>query len=708
MVAARERARAAASRLPKEAPQKRSAGSAGAAVSSPRDAGARGAPSEPGRHVVPPRRRYQLGLAPKLAAFILSLVVGGGAVISWRAAGALRSTKTTEFESKGEAIALAIAYSLSFGREQSLTRGVSTIQGYIDAAKTISGVAYIYVQDDEGSVVAHTFTPTFPPFFEESNALDTSDLGGRVRVKVSGAIEFDHAGRHVRAIDVAAPIAGGRRGVVHVGLDRALIDGEITSLRRNIASSGALVSLLTVGLGLAVAFAGVFGPLRRLSEVIDQNLRRVIDRLSSLVPAVAANAHEVRARAEETGQVTEESLRELRAVGDRIGVLHANAAQGTSTIGRMSARTSRASECLQSMTEAVDSTSAAVDKMVRAILDIAARIQAVNGSLQETSSATTQMDAAIGRIEEHAGATARLSESVSRDAEAGLGTLRATLDGVDRIRESSRRAAEAVEMLGADLMQIGRVIDVLEDVAGQTNLLALNASILAAQAGEHGKGFAVVASEIKTLAERTALSTREILVLTRKIQDQSKTAVGAINASHANVEAGVRLGQETLQVFADISSAASECTSMVQKIAHATQEQAKGSSSIDRSIHDVAGALDGISTVCATQAQSGRQTRARVQSMTEIASELTDASTEQAAGASELAGALEGISTLLTQLHEAQRLQTAGSGRILQALQAMRSVADGQRLSVKDLEETLALLQMQADLVNERMERFRL
>jgi methyl-accepting chemotaxis protein len=649
----------------------------------------------------------KIGLAPKLAAFILSLVVGGGAVISWKAARALRSTKTAEFESKGEAIALAIAYSLSFSREKDLMRGLSSIQGYIDAAKTISGVAYIYVQDEEGTILAHTFTPTFPPFFEESNVLGAQDKPG-LRVKVSGAIEFDHYGRHVRAIDVAAPIADGRRGVVHVGLDRGLIDGEIRALRRNIVSSGLLVCMATVAFGVALAFACVFGPLRRLSEVIDQNLKRVMERLSSVVQAVSADAVQVRARVEETSAVTEQSLRGLREVGERISVLHASADRGTSTIARMAERTGRTNECLGSMTDAVERTSAAIGQMVDAILRIAERVELVNASLQETSSATSQMNAAIGRIEENTAATAELSAAVSRDASDGLGTLRATLGGINRIRDSSERAAAAVELLGVDLLEIGKVIDVLEDVAGQTNLLALNAAILAAQAGEQGKGFAVVAEEIKTLADRTALSTREILGLTKKIQEQSKTAVAAINASHANVEDGVRLGEKTLSTFGGISASATQCTRMVQQIAHATQEQAKGSRSIDRSVHDIAGALAGISGICATQAESGQSMVASAKSMQATARELTEAATEQAGGATDLAQALQRIGLWLQQLHEEQRQQTTGSGRILEALRAMRAVADGQGLSVHDLEEALELLQTQTQLIHERLERFRL
>ncbi len=63
------------------------------------------------------------------------------------------------------------------------------------------------------------------------------------------------------------------------------------------------------------------------------------------------------------------------------------------------------------------------------------------------------------------------------------------------------------------MQEIAKRISVVEDIARQTRLLSLNATIEAAKAQEHGRGFAVVASEVRSLAERTQETAKEINAL---------------------------------------------------------------------------------------------------------------------------------------------------------------------------------------------------
>lgn len=94
--------------------------------------------------------------------------------------------------------------------------------------------------------------------------------------------------------------------------------------------------------------------------------------------------------------------------------------------------------------------------------------------------------------------------------------------------EMAKTTQETIQSLGTSAREIGKVIEIIQDIADQTNLLALNASIEAASAGEAGKGFAVVANEVKVLAKQTAQATEQIHMQISNIQDKTTNAVSVI------------------------------------------------------------------------------------------------------------------------------------------------------------------------------------
>jgi methyl-accepting chemotaxis protein len=72
------------------------------------------------------------------------------------------------------------------------------------------------------------------------------------------------------------------------------------------------------------------------------------------------------------------------------------------------------------------------------------------------------------------------------------------------------QVVETMEAINHAARKIADIIGVIDGTAFQTNILALNAAVEAARAGEQGRGFGVVAFEVRTLAQKSAASSKEI------------------------------------------------------------------------------------------------------------------------------------------------------------------------------------------------------
>jgi uncharacterized protein YoxC len=169
------------------------------------------------------------------------------------------------------------------------------------------------------------------------------------------------------------------------------------------------------------------------------------------------------------------------------------------------------------------------------------------------------MSASIREITARMNDAARITQAAVQGADTGTATIKGLAEAVQRI---------------------GKVAQLISDIAGRTNLLALNATIEAARAGEAGKGFAVVASEVKSLANQTARATEEIGQQIAEVQAETARAVEAVG----------HIG-ETLHGLEQI--AASVAAAMDQQSA-ATQEIARAVGGAADAARDVSSRVDGL------------------------------------------------------------------------------------------------------------------
>jgi methyl-accepting chemotaxis protein len=209
-------------------------------------------------------------------------------------------------------------------------------------------------------------------------------------------------------------------------------------------------------------------------------------------------------------------------------------------------------------------------------------------------------------------------------------------DGLNRINSTIQSSGEIIDVLGQRADDIGKIIEVIDDLAEQTNLLALNAAIEAARAGEHGLGFAVVADEVRKLAEKSAQSTKEISELIQSIQKEARKAVENMDRSTGIVNEGLELGGELNSALKKISNVVTEVYKFAQEIGAATNEQSHGSSQIARATTRLNEITHEINSAVEEQASGAQAVVKAMERMRELIQQSTSGSTELAASAEQM------------------------------------------------------------------------
>ena len=234
-------------------------------------------------------------------------------------------------------------------------------------------------------------------------------------------------------------------------------------------------------------------------------------------------------------------------------------------------------------------------------LQVAAN-SAMAGSVQASQSASgiaasvEELSVSITHVADNANHAARISEDAKTVTGNGREVVQRTMTELERVAGDIGESAVLIESLGERSKQISSVVGVIREIAEQTNLLALNAAIEAARAGEQGRGFAVVADEVRKLAERTAMSTREISTTVSAILQETSGAVERMQMVSANMSESVGLARDAGDSLRIIDQRAQETVEVVHGIADSTREQSAASQEIARLVENIAQAAEGSSS----------------------------------------------------------------------------------------------------------------
>ena len=307
---------------------------------------------------------------------------------------------------------------------------------------------------------------------------------------------------------------------------------------------------------------------------------------------------------------------------------------------------------------AIDEVTSTMHEMSINVQNMVKSTQVQASNVSETSASIDEMVASIQRVADTAKVLLDISQRSRDEVHSGISTMERATDGLSRINTAISSSAEIISALGQRADDIGKIIEVIDDLAEQTNLLALNAAIEAARAGEHGLGFAVVADEVRKLAEKSAQSTREISELIQSIQKEARKAVDNMEKSTSIVNEGISLGSDLSGALKKISSVVAEVYKFAQEIGAATNEQSHGSSQIAKATTRLNEITHEINSSVEEQASGAQAVVRAMEKMRELVQRSSSGSTELAASAEQMSK----MSRTMLESMDRFVLETAASG----------------------------------------------
>jgi methyl-accepting chemotaxis protein len=257
---------------------------------------------------------------------------------------------------------------------------------------------------------------------------------------------------------------------------------------------------------------------------------------------------------------------------------------------------------MQEITGNASSIQANAQQMRSAADDLAKRTEQQAASLEETSAALEQITRTVRTATERAEGASQLVSNAKDFAESSSKVVTDAMAAMERIEGATG--------------EIGKIINVVDEIAFQTNLLALNAGVEAARAGEAGKGFAVVAQEVRELAGRAAGAAKDIKALVSRSSAEVQTGVQLVKATG---DALHRIGDDVLKINDDVGAIVtsareqfvglSEINSAIGQMDQTTQQNAAMVEETNASSHTLATDADNLTRLMAQFNMTGNRPR---------------------------------------------------------------------------------------------------
>ena len=272
-----------------------------------------------------------------------------------------------------------------------------------------------------------------------------------------------------------------------------------------------------------------------------------------------------------------------------------------------------------------EETAAASEQVTKTITQLATGASESAKSVGETNQVISGMFASTQEVAASAETVSESSIRAAKAAREGVNQADNAVKKIKQIETVAAQTSQAINKLGEESKQIGKIVDVIKGIADQTNLLALNAAIEAARAGDQGRGFAVVAEEVLKLAEQSSASAQQIAELIGSIQKETERAVNVMARGSVEVAEGVEVVNAAGSAFKIIVTEIDQVSQQIQQVAAAAQHMASAANQ----------AVESVTTIAAITEETAASTE-----------EVSAAAQEQMASIEAVAGSAQDLAKL--------------------------------------------------------------
>nr|CRH04695.1 putative Methyl-accepting chemotaxis protein [Candidatus Magnetococcus massalia] len=330
----------------------------------------------------------------------------------------------------------------------------------------------------------------------------------------------------------------------------------------------------------------------QINTLADQ-LRRMMRRVklqSETLRAVVAESINVKTTmgkdAEESYEMTRDAVIRNSAVDQDFAELKLHIDGVSENFSQVAEAAGMLSSNINTIATSAEQASMSVASAAQASNEMTSNIGGINQALERVNSTVMQVATSMDEMAQSITQVVNSCESAQKESE------QANLDATDTV--------QLMDKLAASAKAIGKVVELINDIAEQTNMLALNASIEAAGAGEAGKGFAVVANEVKELASQTGDATNLISQSIQEIQDntqQAINAVGRVSQSITRIDSSNR----------EITGLVGEQHHIVQGIGHSMEDATNATQMVTANTGELTQAADNVAEASQEAAHGAQQ-----------------------------------------------------------------------------------------------------